>query len=220
MYNFRYFNYVNSKESQQEDLAMCRKYNNEGDEESFIILKNKYSALIEAAIKDVASRFVGDVNCYIEHDDLVQEANIALLKCITRCGVYKNIENFPFILYTHVYNACNNYFADILSIDFITCDRGVNICEVYEDPYVYIETHEISDAILDTIKAVSPTVKDMLMYRFGFNNGDCLSLEEVADLYNMSYNSVRALVNKTYRKIRHDKNIRRMFFEYTGRQYF
>lgn len=221
MIKFKYFDYVNSKELQQEDLELCMKYNQEHDEDSFIALRNKYANLIESAINDVTSRFADNINHYVEHDDLVQEANIALLRCITRGRVDKNIENFPIILYTRVYNACNDYFGQILSLDFITCDREVNICEMYDDPYVYIKYNEIIHLILNAIEEKqSLMAKNIIIKHFGLDNGDCLSIKEVADIFNISYNSVHGIIERTYKKIRHDRNIRKMFFDCVDRKYF
>lgn len=204
MITFRYFDYENSKELQREDLELCRRYNRENDEDSFIALKNKYTNLMESAIKDVESRFTENIGCYIDHEDLVQEADIALLKCITRYGVYKNIKEFPFILYTHVYIACNNYFGDILSLNFITCDRGICVQEIYGDPYIYIEYKEDINTILNIMeREVSTKAKDMVVRYYGLNYTNKLTLKEIGEMYNVSATTVRNYIIESCIKARH-----------------
>lgn len=102
-----------------------------------------------------------------------------------------------------------SFSGDTLSLDspMFSEDDGVNYVDVIEDetqldPVTTLEDEDLKKLMAQIISKLEPQQYEVLKLRFGFENGDRLTLDEVAANLDISREKVRQIQEKALRTLR------------------
>lgn len=111
----------------------------------------------------------------------------------------KNSTWFNSKVYNHGRHAHAILGGNILKLDHAV--QGVDY-ELPEQPDEIAEKKDFKDYIKDAIQCLTPREIKVLEYRFGLNDGQSYSLEEIADMLNCTRERIRQIEAKALRKLR------------------
>jgi RNA polymerase primary sigma factor len=106
------------------------------------------------------------------------------------------------------------YALDPISLDMqISGDSGATVGECIEDSTVVDPTQKISllhlrDQINAALDQLAPKEKEILMMRFGLDDGRIKTLKEIGDIFDISRERVRQIETKALSKLKHPSRVR------------
>ena len=108
------------------------------------------------------------------------------------------------------------YSMDPISLDMeIGGDGGATVGECIEDPTVVDPTQKISllhlrEQIKQVLDSLAPKEKEILMMRFGLDDGRIKTLKEIGEAFNISRERVRQIETKALGKLKHPSRVRQL----------
>jgi RNA polymerase primary sigma factor len=108
------------------------------------------------------------------------------------------------------------YSMDPISLDMeISSDGGATVGECIEDTTVVDPTQKISllhlrEQIRQVLDSLEPKEKEILMMRFGLDDGRIKTLKEIGEAFNISRERVRQIETKALGKLKHPSRIRQL----------
>jgi len=106
------------------------------------------------------------------------------------------------------------YSLDPISLDMqISGDSGATVGEYIEDSTVVDPTQKISllhlrEQINSVLSSLAPKEKEILMMRFGLDDGRIKTLKEIGEIFNISRERVRQIETKALSKLKHPSRVR------------
>jgi len=106
------------------------------------------------------------------------------------------------------------YSLDPISLDMqISGDSGATVGEYIEDLTVVDPTQKISllhlrEQINEVLSSLAPKEKEILMMRFGLDDGRIKTLKEIGEIFNISRERVRQIETKALSKLKHPSRVR------------
>jgi len=106
------------------------------------------------------------------------------------------------------------YSLDPISLDMqISSDSGATVGEYIEDSTVVDPTQKISmlhlrEQINSVLSSLAPKEKEILMMRFGLDDGRIKTLKEIGEIFNISRERVRQIETKALSKLKHPSRVR------------
>ena len=106
------------------------------------------------------------------------------------------------------------YSMDPISLDMeIGGDSGATVGEYIEDPTVIDPTQKISllhlrEQINDVLDSLAPKEKEVVMMRFGLDDGRVKTLKEIGEAFNISRERVRQIETTALSKLKHPSRTR------------
>jgi len=106
------------------------------------------------------------------------------------------------------------YSLDPISLDMqISGDSGATVGEYIEDSTVVDPTQKISllhlrEQINEVLSSLAPKEKEILMMRFGLDDGRIKTLKEIGEIFNISRERVRQIETKALSKLKHPSRVR------------
>jgi RNA polymerase primary sigma factor len=106
------------------------------------------------------------------------------------------------------------YSLDPISLDMqISGDNGATVGEYIEDSTVVDPTQKISllhlrEQINEVLSSLAPKEKEILMMRFGLDDGRIKTLKEIGEIFNISRERVRQIETKALSKLKHPSRVR------------
>jgi len=106
------------------------------------------------------------------------------------------------------------YSLDPISLDMqISNDSGATVGEYIEDSTVVDPTQKISmlhlrEQINSVLSSLAPKEKEILMMRFGLDDGRIKTLKEIGEIFNISRERVRQIETKALSKLKHPSRVR------------
>ncbi|GBU20966.1 RNA polymerase sigma factor RpoD [Fibrobacteres bacterium R8-0-B4] len=106
------------------------------------------------------------------------------------------------------------YSLDPISLDMqISGDNGATVGEYIEDSTVVDPTQKISllhlrEQINSVLSLLEPKEKEILMMRFGLDDGRIKTLKEIGEIFNISRERVRQIETKALSKLKHPSRVR------------
>jgi RNA polymerase primary sigma factor len=106
------------------------------------------------------------------------------------------------------------YSLDPISLDMeINSDNGATVGECIEDATVVDPTQKISllhlrEQIKSALSLLAPKEKEILMMRFGLDDGRIKTLKEIGEAFNISRERVRQIETKALSKLKHPSRVR------------
>lgn len=107
-------------------------------------------------------------------------------------------------------NEIKSYYSDSISLDtpvgedFDTC-LGDFVPDSATSPEEYAITNAASECIKKCMTCLTQREREVLDYRFGFNGGRAMTLEEVGAIYNLTRERIRQIESKALRKLKNPK---------------
>ena len=108
------------------------------------------------------------------------------------------------------------YSMDPISLDMeVGGDSGATVGEYIEDPAVVDPTQKISllhlrEQIRQVLDSLAPKEKEILMMRFGLDDGRIKTLKEIGEAFDISRERVRQIETKALGKLKHPSRIRQL----------
>ena len=78
------------------------------------------------------------------------------------------------------------------------------------DPSAVTEQNMIREHLMDILRTLGPREREVLDYRYGLTDGNCLTLEEIGRRFNVTRERVRQIETKALRMLRHPSRLRRL----------
>lgn len=176
-----------------------------GDSSAVEILITNNIGFIKMIAKDIYSQFAG----FAEFDDLVEEGQIAIWKCITK---FQDASGANFLTYAKsaVRNAMLDYIRKLPS-EISFDDFAVNEESVFSGflPDVYSKTPEQILIKEETMKELFAALHKLgsrertyLIYRFGLNDGLEHSVSDTAFHFSLSESRAKSVEKEALQKMR------------------
>jgi len=108
------------------------------------------------------------------------------------------------------------YSMDPISLDMeVGGDSGATVGEYIEDANVVDPTQKISllhlrEQIKQVLNSLAPKEKEILMMRFGLDDGRIKTLKDIGELFNISRERVRQIETKALSKLKHPSRVRQL----------
>lgn len=106
------------------------------------------------------------------------------------------------------------YSLDPISLDMqISGDSGATVGEYIEDSTVVDPTQKISllhlrEQIKSVLSSLAPKEREILMMRFGLDDGRIKTLKEIGEIFEISRERVRQIETKALSKLKHPSRVR------------
>ena len=78
------------------------------------------------------------------------------------------------------------------------------------DPSTVTEQNLMREHLMDILRTLGPREREVLDYRYGLTDGNCLTLEEIGRRFNVTRERVRQIETKALRMLRHPSRLRRL----------
>lgn len=108
-----------------------------------------------------------------------------------------------------------NTWEDKYTTDTVKAILGSNVAQlegaVYKDvekPEEQLDKKELKSMLENGLAKLTPREKKVLIFRFGLDDGKEYTLEEVAEIINVTRERVRQIEAKALRKMRHPKTVK------------
>lgn len=160
---------------------------------------------IKMIAKDVYSQYIG----FVEFDDLVEEGQIAIWKCITKFHETNGANFLTYAKYA-VKNSMLDYIRKLPS-EISFDDFAVNEETVFSEflPDIYSKTPEQIMIKEETVKELYAALHKLenrkrtyLIYRFGLNDGHEHSVSETAFHFSLSESRAKSVEKEALQKMR------------------
>jgi RNA polymerase primary sigma factor len=108
------------------------------------------------------------------------------------------------------------YSMDPISLDMeVGGDSGATVGEYIEDSNVIDPTQKISllhlrEQIKQVLGSLAPKEKEILMMRFGLDDGRIKTLKDIGELFNISRERVRQIETKALSKLKHPSRVKQL----------
>ncbi|MCL2182174.1 MAG: sigma-70 family RNA polymerase sigma factor [Chitinispirillia bacterium] len=108
------------------------------------------------------------------------------------------------------------YSLDPISLDMeVGGDSGATVGEYIEDSNVVDPTQKISllhlrEQIKQVLSSLAPKEKEILMMRFGLDDGRIKTLKDIGEMFNISRERVRQIETKALSKLKHPSRVRQL----------
>jgi len=108
------------------------------------------------------------------------------------------------------------YSLDPISLDMeVGGDSGATVGEYIEDSNVVDPTQKISllhlrEQIKQVLNSLAPKEKEILMMRFGLDDGRIKTLKDIGELFNISRERVRQIETKALSKLKHPSRVKQL----------
>lgn len=183
---------------------LCRLAKN-GDSSAIEILISNNIGFIKTVSKDIYSQYKG----YVEFDDLVEEGQIVIWKCIKK---FQDTSGANFLTYAKsaIRNAMLDYIRKLPS-EISFDDFSVNEETVFSEflPDIYSKTPEQILMKEETVKELYAALHKLenrertyLIYRFGLNDGHEHSVSETAFHFSLSESRAKSVEKEALQKMR------------------
>ena len=189
---------------------LCRLAKN-GDNRAVEILINNNIGFIKTIAKEVASQYRDSV----EFDDLVQEGQIAIWKCINK---YDEHSGITFLTYAKhaIQNAMTDLVRKNISSALVETDSldgyiesgeqclwSELISEYYsKSPEIIVLKAEQICEMYAALRSIEARERTYLLYRFGFEDGYEHSVADTAFHFSLSERRAKSLEKAAIRKMR------------------
>lgn len=189
---------------------LCRLAKN-GDNRAVEILINNNIGFIKTTAKEAASQYRDSV----EFDDLVQEGQIAIWKCINKYDEHSGITFLTYAKYA-IQNAMTELVRKNISSALVETDSLDGYIESGEQclwseltSEYYSKTPEIivlkAEQVCEmyaALRIIEVRERTYLLYRFGFNDGREHSVADTAFQFSLSKSRAKSLEKAAIRKMR------------------
>ena len=200
-----------------------------GDEKSFeILLKRNESFVREYAWKAWRRIADSEVDRSLTYDDLYQTAVIAFWEAVKKFDPEKDTQFITFagtVIGSRLTDELKKAFADYAAARaFIRFDKalddedGVSLEEIHlhhfqQMPDVIFFKKEQRRVVRDAINALTPRQRFFILHRFGFLDGDRMTMAEACRVFSLSETRAKELETKAFESIRaeYEKNYKTTF---------
>lgn len=176
-----------------------------GDSFAVEILIANNIGFIKTVAKDIYSQYKG----YVEFDELVEEGQIAIWKCIKK---FQDTSGANFLTYAKsaVRNAMLDYIRK-LSSEISFDNFAVNEESAFSEflPDIYSKTpeqilikEEIIKELYTALRKLENRERTYLIYRFGLNDGHEHSVSETAFHFSLSESRAKSVEKEALQKMR------------------
>ena len=76
------------------------------------------------------------------------------------------------------------------------------------DPSVATERNLMHERVMDVLSTLGPREREVIDYRFGLTDGNCRTLDEIGQMFNVTRERVRQIESKALRALRQPKRLR------------
>ena len=211
-----YFNQINSipllSAEQEKDLAAKAI---RGD-------KNALDTLVVSNLRFVV-RMVNLYKTYLKDEslkveDLIMEGNIALMTAARKFDPSKNVRFCTYAVWW-IRNAILKALAQKIKTSSWTAAR-LDICykaseeddnqplvnyfpdEKFPGPEQKAVDDNVVQIVDDSLKMLKPKEREVIKYRFGFDNGKCMTLQQIGDIMGHSKEGIRQIEASGLKKLR------------------
>lgn len=207
-----------NKLSNEEKIKCLKLYQSTGDNEALSILMLSNQGLV----RKIASKYKGQS---IEFDDLCQIGNIGLVRALQLYDYEKySMGAFSTYVGRAIENKIqrelniNNKHSEVLSFDDPVF-RNKDDDELTLEKYIGTEKEEVYDEVISSIQSdviktalscLTSREQQIIVLRYGLEDDNVRTLDEIAELLEVSRERIRQIEEVAIRKLRHPRNTRKL----------